>query len=72
MAMVSPLRQSGPQAAVPPLLAVVGRHSGHHLVVAHQDEELLGPGHGGVQDPSGEEHGGSVHRGEDDRPVLYR
>ena len=62
--------QTGPEAGVPPGLAVVGHHAGHRLIVPHHDEQALGPGDGGIQHPPGHQHGGPVQGGQDHRPVL--
>ena len=67
---VGQLGQTPAQAGVAPLLAVVGGHVGHHVLVPHQDQELPGPGDGGVEHPPGQEHGRPLAHRQDHRPVL--
>ena len=62
--------QTPPEAGIPPLLSVVGRHGPDGRVVAHHDQKFPCPGQGGVEHPPHHQGLGRRHGRQHHCPVL--
>ena len=60
----------GPRGGGTPGAGGGGHHLGHGALVAHHDEQVLGPGDRGVEDPTGHQHRGALQGGQDHRPIF--